>query len=75
MDTYYVKLGIKLREIRDAKKMTLVEVSEKINMTYKAIANYETARRKISTPILISLCEVYNYDVAVLLDESVSYLK
>lgn len=75
MDTYYVKLGSKLREIREAKKMTLVEVSEKMKTTHKTIANYETARTKISTPILFKLCEVYSYDVAALLDESISYLK
>lgn len=75
METYYVKLGQKLRELRKAKKYTLVQVAERLGVTHKTLANYETGNHKPSHTTLLKLCMIYNYDIGQLMDESITYLE
>lgn len=74
MDTYYVKLGQRLREIREKRKMTLMEVSQRLKITHKSLANYEMGERKIPHPTIIKLCMIYDYDLNMLMDESITFL-
>ena len=74
METYYVKLGERLREIRIQRKYTLVQVAERLNVTHKTLANYETGQTKPSHTTLLKLCMIYNYDIGQLMDESITFL-
>jgi transcriptional regulator with XRE-family HTH domain len=74
MDNYYVKLGQKLRDMRESRKLTLVEVSERLKITHKTLANYETGERKVPHPTIIKLCMIYHYDLNALMDESITFL-
>ncbi|OAT88866.1 helix-turn-helix domain-containing protein [Candidatus Arthromitus sp. SFB-turkey] len=54
-EEFFVFLGKKLKEIRLSNKLTLVNVSDKININYKTISRHESAK------IIMSLDTFYKY--------------
>ena len=73
-NTYFNKLGGKLREIRLDRGYTLEFVADKVGLTPKAIHFYESGLRKISNPTIYQLCQVYHYDINKFWDETVPFL-
>lgn len=71
---YYSWLGSELKKYRLSHKLTLVEVSEKIGVSFKQIQNYENGVSKMSVLTLIDLCNLYGVDYSELIKRSIQEL-
>lgn len=66
-------IGRKMRQAREAAKLTLAEVEQLTDQTFKAsiVGSYERAERSMTVPRFLRLCKVYNVTPARILgDES-----
>ncbi len=71
---FYTKLGVELKKQRLNHKLTLVEVSKKINVSPKQVQNYENGVNKMSILILVDLCNLYGIDYVELITRSIQEL-
>lgn len=54
-----VDLGIKLRELRTAKKLSQLQVAQRVGVSKSMISSYELSTRLPSYDVLIKLAAVY----------------
>ena len=52
--------GERLKKARKQKKLTLVNVGMKLNITHATISRYENEKLEPNLDVLKSLCELYN---------------
>jgi transcriptional regulator with XRE-family HTH domain len=55
-------IGRKLREIREARRLTLSAVAKRVNISPSRLCHYESGRRPVPAVILNDLCNVYDAD-------------
>lgn len=65
-DSFYETLGTKLRTYRKARKITLTDLSKKLNKSLATVSKYETGEIAISLEILIDWCNYLNIDISTL---------
>ena len=61
------ELGEQIRKLRNARKMTLAVVAERIGVTTSAIAAYENGSRTPSVDVLIRIARLFHVSVDHLL--------
>ncbi len=59
-------LATVLKELREKNKFTQKEVAEKVNITQRAYAFYETGDREPSIDTLIKIANLYNVPIDIL---------
>lgn len=59
-------LATVLKELREKNKLTQKEVAEKVNITQRAYAFYETGDREPSIDTLIKIANLYNVPIDIL---------
>lgn len=65
-----ILLGEKLRNLREEKNVTQIEVAKSLNCSAKMISNYELNKREPDLAILSQLCDYYNVTADYLLGRS-----
>ena len=63
-----MELGVRLKELRIDKGLTLKEVSKKLGITRSALSNYEAGIRQPSFETLKNICEFFHVSADYLLD-------
>ena len=63
-------LGVRLRELRDSKKISQAQVAIKISIKRSAYASYEEGRAEPAMPILKRFCKFYNLTISEFLQGS-----
>lgn len=66
-----VKIGRFIAECRKNKKLTQVQLAEKLNITDRAISKWETGKGMPDSSIMLDLCNELNISVNELLSEEV----
>lgn len=61
------KLGVQLKELREEKKLTLVQLATNLNVTKATINRYETGVREPSLDMLLKLAEFFEVSTDFLL--------
>ena len=56
---FYKKVGQKIKQYREERKLTQEQLSEILGLNYKYIGHIERCERKISTKILIKVMEFF----------------
>ena len=56
------RLGKKLRQIREEKKLGLKAVAPKANITYSYLSKIENGHKAPTPDLLQKLCKLYKYD-------------
>lgn len=59
-------LATVLKELREKNKLTQKEVAEKVNISQRAYAFYETGDREPSIDTLIKIANLYNVPIDIL---------
>lgn len=67
---YYTDLGQKLRNMRKAKKYTLLDMASKLNKSVATMSKYENGELAIAVDVLIDYCRILNVDIMQLLPET-----
>lgn len=70
MSTRDEEIGAYLRQIRKIRKFTLNEAADRLGMSFKTVANYETGKRKTKIEVLEKFCNVYGISVDEVLTNS-----
>ena len=70
-----VRIGIKLKKLRESKTLSLNDVGTKVGKARNAIHAYEKGKISISVHVLKSICDAMNYNYIDLLQEIVDDLK
>lgn len=73
-NTYSKKIGEKLQEKRLQKGLSQQDVADRLNVTDVTISRYEKGQRDISMPMFFKLCDIYQIDPYVLLDDVRKYV-
>ena len=73
-NTYSKKIGEKLQEKRLQKGLSQQDVADRLNVTDVTISRYEKGQRDISKPMFFKLCDIYQIDPYVLLDDVRKYV-
>lgn len=60
----------RIRDLREDKDWTQIQVAEKLNCSQQVYSNYELGQRDIPTDILIKLAELYDTTVDYILGRS-----
>lgn len=60
---FCVNLGKKLRELREARKLTIIQVGDKLGYSKAQISHIELARAYPTIPMLIQLSRLYNVEL------------
>lgn len=68
-------IGLQLRKLRKAKKITLEEVADELRMTYQQVQKYETGRNRISASTLLCIATHLNYPIEDFFQLAIEYLK
>ena len=69
MNKYSVICGEQIKRLRDYKRMSLRDLSEKSGISYTAIRNYENGVRAMDIDQIVALCKAMNKDPREFLDE------
>lgn len=69
MNKYSVICGEQIKRLRDYKRMSLRDLSEKSGISYTAIRNYENGVRAMDIDQIIALCKAMSKDPREFLDE------
>lgn len=64
----FESLGDKLRNLRENKGLTLIKLSNELNISKTSLANYESGTRRVPLDILIKFSDYYSVSVDDLLD-------
>lgn len=70
-----VRIGIKLKKLRESKNLSLNDVGTKVGKARNTIHAYEKGKISISVNVLKSICDAMNYNYIDLLQEIVDDLK
>lgn len=62
-----VKLGEKIKELRNAKKMTQSELADRVGVTVSTISSYEVSDRQPSYDVLTKMSYLFNVTTDYLL--------
>lgn len=62
--------GIRLKELRQMKKLKQTELAEILNVTYRAVQNYEAGNREPNIDKLIFLADYFNVSLDYLVGRS-----
>lgn len=60
----------RLRELREDREMTQIQVAELLNMSQTGYSKYETGENDIPTRVLIQLADFYDTSVDYLLERT-----
>ena len=72
MEINYVKLGKRIRRIRDDRKLSQEKVAKEIGVSVAHMSNIENGKTKFSLPVLINIAETLGVTPDVLLMEQVN---
>ena len=61
-----------LRDLRLQNKKTCAEVAQALNVTYRAVFNYETGLRRISLEQVIELAKLYDCSEREIIDAALN---
>lgn len=64
-----------LRDLRLQNKKTCAEVAQALNVTYRAVFNYETGLRRISLEQVIELAKLYDCSEREIIDAALNSQK
>jgi len=53
-------MGIKLRELREDRGLSQIEIAKEFNVNQKTISNYETGKREPSFELVERFCKFFN---------------
>lgn len=62
-------IGMKLREARKSKGLTLRDVAEKTGLSYQAVGQYERGVRKVSASQLVKICSAIGIPITRIIDD------
>lgn len=60
----------RLKELREERKMTQAELSERLGIAQATLCNYENGRRDFSTDMLLKITYIFNCTIDYLLGNS-----
>lgn len=60
-----INLGAKLKELREDKKLTVEQISEKLNYSPQAYSHWENGRRSISIDVLKKLSSILKFTTTI----------
>ncbi|QXV73753.1 HTH-type transcriptional regulator protein [Rhizobium phage RHph_N46] len=63
------RLGARLRELRKARKITLIQTAETLDISYQMVQKYEKGANRMAVSTLIDICKMLNCDPREFLDE------
>lgn len=70
-----VRIGIKLKRLRESKNLSLNDVGLKVGKARNTIHAYEKGKISISVSVLESICNALDYNYVDLLEEIVEEIK
>lgn len=70
-----VRIGIKLKKLRESKNLSLNDVGLKVGKARNTIHAYEKGKISISVSVLESICNALDYNYIDLLEEIVNDMK
>jgi len=59
----YALIGLRIRELRESRKMTQEEISEQMHISKTSVVNYESGTRKIPLSMVKRYAEFFNASV------------
>jgi transcriptional regulator with XRE-family HTH domain len=62
------KIGLKIRELRTAKKLSLVEFSDKLDIEYNNLIRIEKGRTNLTIGTLLKICEALDVNLSSVVD-------
>ncbi len=65
MSAVNVALGARLRQLREARRLTVVEVAQRIEKHVSAIYNIEAGRHGATAVTLFALCDLYGAAIVI----------
>ena len=68
-----VSIGEELKALREARKMSLQSVAERVGITRQSVHAYEQGRASISVQNLIKICDIYGVKYFELLERVARY--
>ena len=70
-----VKIGKKIKELRQSRGMTQKELSEKLKLTTRHVSDMEQDRSRASYDVLIQICKVFEISLDTLFSEYIEVQK
>lgn len=70
MSTRDEEIGSYLRQLRKQHHFTLEEAADRLGLSFKTVANYETGKRSTKIDVLQKFCDIYGTSVEEVLRSS-----
>ncbi len=61
-------IGLKIRELREREKLTIQELSDKLDIEYSNLIRIEKGRTNVTIGTLLKLCQVLNVKLINIVD-------
>jgi transcriptional regulator with XRE-family HTH domain len=62
------KIGLKIRELRTTKNLSLVEFSDKLDIEYNNLIRIEKGRTNLTIGTLLKICEALDVNLSSVVD-------